>query len=500
TPLSHSFCRHVVDTGCPFLVEDAAADPRVRGNPGAEALGIVSFAGVPIVTADGWVLGSFSAADRRPRRWTEAELATLTELAEVVSTEVELRLEVRRRAAAEEALRGSEEQYRLMFEENPNAMWVFDPRTLEFLAVNDAAVAQYGYSRDEFLRMTLADIRASEAVSALRAQVEEGRAGLGEWHVARHRRRDGSPLEVRVRAHDVAFAGRAARLAVIHDLTGQHEAEARHRESEERLRFAMGAANIGMWDWELETDRVIFHTFRTPAIDHSHEEFIALLHPDDRAEYTARLESAIASRGTFEHVWRLLEPGGGERWISGKGRVVHGADGRAVRMIGVSIDVTEAKEAEEALRESEQRYRTLFEEVPVGLFRSTPAGELLDVNPAMVRMLGYPDRESLLAVDAHALYANPRERREWVERLRRGGTVEDLQVVLRRLDGSALWAREQIRAVRGDDGEVTCFDGVLEDVSARVEAERALRFREEHFRSLIENTRDVITVLGPRGE
>lgn len=498
TPLSHSFCRHVVTAGRPVLVEDAHGDPRVQDDPGVEALDFVSYAGVPMVTADGCVIGCLSVADRRPRRWTEAEVGALCELAEVVTAEVELRLEVWRLAKAEQALRASEQQYRVVFDANPNAMWVFDPGTLEFLAVNDAAVAQYGYSRDEFTGMTLADIRPPETVPTLRAQIEEHRAGLGEWHPAQHRRRDGSLLEVMVRAHDVSFGGRPARLAVVHDVTGQCEAEARHRESEARLRFAVSAAGIGIWDWDLATDRVTYHTFRGPDVESTQAEFVAQLHPDDREEYVARTERARRECGVFEHVFRLRTPNGGEQWICGKGQVVCD-DGRAQRMIGVSINVTDAKEAEAALREGELRYRTLFEEVPVGLFRSSPSGKMLDVNAAMVRMLAYPDRESLIAIDAHELYADPQERRDWSDRLLRGGAAEDLQVALRRFDGTPLWAREQIRAVRNENGEVVCFEGAIEDVSARVEAERALRTREEHFRSLIENTQDIITVMGPQG-
>jgi PAS domain S-box-containing protein len=500
TPHSLSFCKHVIASGRPFLVEDARTDPRLRGHPGVEALGFVAYAGVPLVTAEGHALGSFCVADSRPRRWTEEETGALRDLAAMVMAEVGLRTEVRRRADTERALRASEEQYRLMFEANPNPMWVFDPASLALLAVNDAAVAQYGYSREEFLSMTLADLRTPETVPTLRAQVDRQRTGLGEWHDARHRRRDGSTLDVRVRAHDTVFAGRPARLVMVNDLTGQFEAEGRERESEERLRFAVRAASLGIWDWELESDRVTFLTYHAPEVRTTQAEFIASIDPRDRAEYQVRAERARREAGVFEHVFRVRGEDGEERWISGKGQVVCAADGRPMRMVGISTDVTATRQSEDALRTSEQRYRTLFEEVPVGLFRSRPSGQLLDVNPAMVRMLGYPDRETLLAIDAHVLYSDPGKRREWSDRLLAGGSGEDLQVQLRRYDGTTLCAREQIRALRGEDGEVTSYEGAIEDVSARVAAETALRSREEHFRSLIENAQDMITVLEPGGE
>ena len=96
------------------------------------------------------------------------------------------------RVAAEEAMRESERRYRELFEANPHPMWVYDTETLRFLAVNDAAVQQYGYARDEFLAMTVADIRPPEDVPALRADVLEPAHRLQTRGVWRHRWKDGT--------------------------------------------------------------------------------------------------------------------------------------------------------------------------------------------------------------------------------------------------------------------------------------------------------------------
>jgi PAS domain S-box-containing protein len=119
----------------------------------------------------------------------------------------------------EEALRKSEAQYRLLFESNPQAMWVYDLTTLRFLAVNDAAVRYYGYSRSEFLEMTIKDIRPPEDVQLLEQYLASENAGsqnAGEW---RHRKKDGSIIDVDITASRLTFGGRPAEFVLVHDVT-----------------------------------------------------------------------------------------------------------------------------------------------------------------------------------------------------------------------------------------------------------------------------------------
>ncbi len=140
-------------------------------------------------------------------------------------------------------LRRAEAQYRRLFERHPSPMWIFDVETLRFLAVNDAAVAAYGWSGEEFLAMTIADIRPEEDVEALRRDVaNEGRPGpTGVW---RHLHRDGSEHEVAVVSSAVAFDGRDARLVLAHDVTEQRRLE-RQLAQAEKIE-AVGALAAGV--------------------------------------------------------------------------------------------------------------------------------------------------------------------------------------------------------------------------------------------------------------
>jgi PAS domain S-box-containing protein len=133
---------------------------------------------------------------------------------------------------ANEALQRSEGHYRLLFEGNPLPMWVYDFETLAFLAVNDAAIRQYGYSRSEFLSMTIKDIRPREDVPRLLenlSRIPREFEGATEW---RHRKKDGTVIDVEITSHQIAFAGRTARLVLTQDITERKKGdEARARMS-----------------------------------------------------------------------------------------------------------------------------------------------------------------------------------------------------------------------------------------------------------------------------
>ena len=129
------------------------------------------------------------------------------------------------RKRAEEKLRSSEERYRQLFESNPNPMWVFDLETFAFLAVNAAAVRHYGYSEDEFLAMTIKDIRPSEDVPALLDDLSQKTDGLDKSTQWRHRRKDGALIDVEITSHELEWLGRRAKLVLVNDVTERKQAE-----------------------------------------------------------------------------------------------------------------------------------------------------------------------------------------------------------------------------------------------------------------------------------
>lgn len=127
----------------------------------------------------------------------------------------------------------------------------------------------------------------------------------------------------------------------------------------------------------------------------------------------------------------------------------------------------ERSRTEAALRESERRHRQFFDHLPIGLHRTTPAGEVVDANPALAETLGYPDRETLRTRYAANLYVKPEERERFMELLEQDGQVVGFETELQRFDGKTIRVRNSARAVRSTDGEVIYIEGVVEDLSER---------------------------------
>lgn len=140
------------------------------------------------------------------------------------------------RKQGEEALRASEERYRQLFDNNPLPMWVFDPESLAFLDVNEVAVRQYGYSRAEFLRMTIEDIRPAEETPALRDAVRRRGPSFNKNGVWKHRKRDGTIIEAEVTSHTIFFEGKPAVIVLANDVTERGRAEDELERSNEQLR------------------------------------------------------------------------------------------------------------------------------------------------------------------------------------------------------------------------------------------------------------------------
>lgn len=155
-------------------------------------------------------------------------------------------------------------------------------------------------------------------------------------------------------------------------------------------------------------------------------------------------------------------------------------------------EIAERRRTEDALRASEERYRGLFDRIPVGLYRTAPDGEILNANPALADMLGYPDTESLLASSAAELYVNSAAREKEQVLLEQGETVRDFETQLRRLDGRIIWVKDSARSVLAADGRVAYYEGSLEDVTERKQVEDALRALSSRYEAMLAAVPDMI--------
>jgi two-component system, cell cycle sensor histidine kinase and response regulator CckA len=262
--------------------------------------------------------------------------------------------------AATAALHEWEERYNAIFERHPLAMLVWDSETKRFVAVNEAAVAQYGYTRDELLELTVWDIRPAEEIAHVRRIIERLPPGRHAFPGLRHQKKDGTVFTVDVIAHDVTWNGRAARLLLAADATERTRAEMALRESEERLRLVMRASNDAVYDWDVPSGRVHWTGGEIFGYGAADEHFdIAWwedrVHPDDRARVEATLEAAVAGKAeSWSEEYHFLRGDGLYAAVLDRGLIVRGLDGQPVRMIGCMADLTQRRRLEDQLRQSQK--------------------------------------------------------------------------------------------------------------------------------------------------
>ena len=292
-----AFCAHTILSSEVMVVEDTLADVRFAENPlVANAPFVRFYAGAPLLTAEGYALGSLCLIGFQPRPFSAAQTEALRDLAASVVSEMDLRLALK--ASAD-----SERLYREMFEHNPHPMWVFDVKTWKFLAVNDAAIANYGYAREEFLAMTLCDIRPPEERHVLAGIRPAHGSGSDHRGISRHWKKDGTRIDVEISSHSMEFAGHAARMVIADDVTERVRAEAALRQSEQRLARHIHLTPLAVI--ELATDMTI--TAWNPAAEsvfgYGFEEalgqnIVALIVPEDTRAHVEKLrQDGLARTG-----------------------------------------------------------------------------------------------------------------------------------------------------------------------------------------------------------
>ncbi|MDQ3280153.1 MAG: PAS domain S-box protein [Acidobacteriota bacterium] len=376
------------------------------------------------------------------------------------------------RKRAEEALRQSEHRYRTLFELNPLPMWVYDIESLAIVAVNDAAVRHYGFSRDEFLRMTIADVRPPEELPAMHEAMKDlgQRRGPKQF---RHQKKDGSIIEVDVTSFEFVSGSRRSRLVIAQDITERNRTDDELRRSEERYRELFENANDLVYTHDLDGRITSMNIAGERASGYSREELIGShIHDLVVPEHVERARDAMAKKlrgeaaATFYEV-EMRAKDGRRIPLELSTRLIY-RDGKPVGVQGVARDITERKS-------SEARYRLLFERNLAGVYRNAADGHVLDCNDACARILGYASREELLASSATDFYFDQAERDRVLQILREQRQISNLEQRMRRRDGSTVWVLENVSLLEGD-----ILEGTLIDITDRKRAQEQMEYQAYH--------------------
>jgi two-component system cell cycle sensor histidine kinase/response regulator CckA len=368
--------------------------------------------------------------------------------------------------------------FELLFSSNPYPMYLFDAKTLAFLEVNAAAIKSYGYSREEFLRMTITDIRPQEEVPRLLEMTRnpiEPVACQGYW---KHRRKNGELFEVEVTTQGISFAGKHAVLAIMQDVTARRSAElqvAEHTAFLHALTENNPSAIVAIdMDRRVQMCNPAFERLFGYTFDEVRGRTLeSLVSIHGREAETVGLAEEIARDGSICVATKRRRRDGSliDVRITGVPLVVNGEPRGC---FGIYEDITDRSRAEKAQHRAEARYRRIFENAIEGLFESTPAGKFLTVNPAMARIAGYSSPAEMIAgiYDiGKQLYVDPRMRDEVKRQLEEKSELNGFECQMPRKDGSIIWISMNVRALRDASGKIVSHDGTAEDITERKIAE-----------------------------
>ena len=334
--------------------------------PALEREGIRSVAFIPLL-GNGGVIGKFMLYYNQPHEFRAEEL----QIAQTIATHVAFATE---RRNAETALQVSEERFRATFFQA--AVGITQANLSgQLRLVNDRFCEILGYSRAEMLGMTFLQITHPDHREACGDAIQRLLNGEITSYSTEKRclRKNGSPVWVRVNVSLVRDHNHEPQyfIGVIEDSTERIQAESALRESEQRLTLALSAARLSVWDCDLrEKSITLSPPYAALGDPRTFAEWLALIHPDDKKRLLALAAESVTKKQNLETEFRLVLPDGTLRWMLSQAAVMLNEAGEAARLVGVSLDITERKQAETALRESEELFRNLADTAPVMMWMS----------------------------------------------------------------------------------------------------------------------------------
>jgi len=444
------------------------------------------------------VVGLLSIQSYVPRAYDEVALKDFTSLADHCGEAIN-------RIRAEQSLHESEERFRQLAEHLEDVVWIANRDFTKAQYINRAYEKVFGRSCESvyeslcsFLEAVHPDDR--EMIDQMIERQRHGEYVPFEYRIIRP---DGSIRWILRRAFPIRDdQGEIYRVAGVgQDITERKRVQEELRKSEEELRLFNLATNDMFWNWDLSTGNVVRSTgfervFGYAAeleIDPSISWWQNRLHPEDRQRVIDAVQSAV-QRGekacTYEYRFRRGD--GSYATISDRAYIVRDELGNAVRAMGAMTDITERQEAEEALRESEERYRDLVENSRELICTHDLNGLVLSANPAAAAALGYEldeyvgkktIRDILLPEVRHQFD-------EYMARLRKDGATSGIMLVETKSGETRMW--EYYNSLRTEGVTAPVVRGMARDITEELRARRALRQSEERYRELFENSRDAI--------
>ncbi|MEJ7873516.1 MAG: PAS domain S-box protein, partial [Rubrobacteraceae bacterium] len=441
-------------------------------------------------------------------RWLQASVYPVSDEAGAV-IEMALTIEdITGRKKAEEELEKSEKRFRSMVQNASDVLAILETdATVRCMSPSIERVS--GYVAEELVGVNVFDYIHPGDLERVANTFAKNLdfVGVAPPTEFRIRHVDGSWRYLEAVSNNLSNDPNIAGVVVnARDVTGRREAEEKLRKSEASLAEAQRMSNLGNWEWDVKTGEVSWsdevyriYGFAPREVTPTLDKLMERVHPDDRGLLRRAINGALYEGKPYDLEHRIIRPDGAERVVHRRAEVVFDEDGEPLRMIGTVHDITDRKRVEEALKESEERFRNAFEDAPVGVALVGLDRYHLKVNSAYCEMVGYSEEE--LLVKAHPEIVHPDDQEISAKRLHEAleGEGSDSYALERRYihaDGHAIWVVTSVSLIRDSRGEPSHLVCLHHDITDRKRAEEALRESEERFRTAFEDAPIGVAFVG----
>jgi PAS domain S-box-containing protein len=420
---------------------------------------------------------------------TVATLVQSQDFRHIAQQSDELSERVQELSQGQEALLRSETRLSNILENAAEAIISLDERQ-NIILFNRGAEQIFGYLASEVLGEPLDLLLPESFVEHHRQHVKIFGANpatsqpMGARQDVLGRRKDGSqfPAQVGISAH--VENGQVISTAILIDVSERKLAEEMSKQSEARLQLQINRMPIGCIVWDTQLRVTSWNPAAERIFGFSSKEvlgncpFDLIVAENARTPINIVLDQLFKGNTIARVTSENLTKDGQTIICEWSNTQLNGPDGKIIGVFSMVQDITARVRAQEDLLASEERYHNLFDRLPVALYRTSPQGQILEANPALIELLGYPDRETLQATNVSELFVNPGERIQENSVLERKGVARDIQFQLRCYDGRLIWVQDTARIVKDANG-TTNYEGSLEDISERKRARETIHQRNE---------------------
>ncbi len=354
--------------------------------------------------------------------------------------------------------------------------------------MNQALISASGYDRAELLSMTCHECWFQRQTPYPDCPVLKT-FETGTPHEMQRETPDGRCWYIRSFPMLSETGGLQGVVEVARDITDRKRAEKAFQESEAKYRGILANIEDGYYEVDLYGNLTFFNDSLCDILGYPRSELMGMnyrtfmLEEDADRVFKTFNQVFATGNGANGFEWRVKRKDGGVIYLDTSVSLIRDAEGNVRNFGGITRDVTERRYAEDALRESEAKYRSLFESLPIGLFQTTMDGRIIDANPACLVIFRCPSREDLMAQDARKAYLKPADGENFRRQLMRNGYVRDYESRLWCWDGAIVWVNITAHVIYDDWGNFSHIEGSLQDITERKKTEAALQKSHEELRN-----------------